>query len=108
MLLLILHSRFAAKEAAFKAHPHRRLRFHEISIHSDGPNGRPYAVIAAQSPGEATNISDKAQDGDNEGQIVEVSISHDGEYATAVVLAIAEQGTASERDSGGAQVFRKS
>ncbi|KAK3324628.1 hypothetical protein B0T19DRAFT_428998 [Cercophora scortea] len=74
--------RFAAKEAAIKAHPHRRLTFHDIvirkldrgSVDADGGGGSgpPVAVIR----GERGCLS----------QIAKMSISHDGEYATAVCL----------------------
>ncbi|KAF6820211.1 holo-acyl-carrier-protein synthase [Colletotrichum sojae] len=74
--------RFAAKEAAFKAHPFRRLSFHDIVIvrralveGKENPNGSgpPVAVIRSEREGEP-------------GQVAMVSISHDGDYATAVCL----------------------
>ncbi|KAI1817844.1 hypothetical protein GGS20DRAFT_531047 [Poronia punctata] len=66
--------RFAAKEAVIKAHPYRRLTFRRIIISSRG--GPLVAVV-------------KNDDGVEEEEEVEasVSISHDGEYASAVCLA---------------------
>ncbi|KAJ4422294.1 hypothetical protein N0V82_003049 [Gnomoniopsis sp. IMI 355080] len=67
--------RFAAKEAVIKAHPHQALTWHDITIQSQaaphpGRNGAPLAIIhGAKEDHEAL-----------------VSISHDGEYATAVCL----------------------
>lgn len=67
--------RFAAKEAVIKAHPHRSLTWHQIGI-SNQPSagaarvGAPRAII-------------KGVDEDCEALL---SISHDGEYATAVCL----------------------
>ncbi|KAK3687364.1 hypothetical protein B0T22DRAFT_439005 [Podospora appendiculata] len=72
--------RFAAKEAAIKAHPHRRLTFHDIvirrlenvSAQGGGGSGPPVAVIKG-APGCLS-------------QVARMSISHDGGYATAVCL----------------------
>lgn len=81
-------NRFAAKEAAIKAHPHRRLTFHDIIItrnsvarHPQGPedgniqqaSGAPVAVIRGGEEG-------------THDQEALISISHDGDYATAVCL----------------------
>ena len=84
--------RYAAKEAAIKAHPHRRLTFHDIIIQSardrapsdedesGGPfqrsylgSGPPVAVIRGDGNGAAD-------------QMAQISISHDGEYAMAVCI----------------------
>ncbi|KAL0944432.1 holo-acyl-carrier-protein synthase [Colletotrichum truncatum] len=74
--------RFAAKEATFKAHPFRRLSFHDITIvrkalveGKENPNGSgpPVAVLRSEREGEPD-------------QTAMVSISHDGDYATAVCL----------------------
>ncbi|KAI9167100.1 atp synthase f0 [Paramyrothecium foliicola] len=71
--------RFAAKEAAIKAHPLRRLTFHDIIIErleQEGSrlgSGPPIARIKAES----------ATDDDTTALI---SISHDGDYATAVCI----------------------
>ncbi|KAL1876498.1 hypothetical protein Daus18300_002742 [Diaporthe australafricana] len=67
--------RFAAKEAVIKAHPQRNLTWHGITIshqastHADR-KGAPAAIIR----------------GTNEDYEALISISHDGEYATAVCL----------------------
>ncbi|KAK1968123.1 hypothetical protein LY78DRAFT_574948, partial [Colletotrichum sublineola] len=75
-------SRFAAKEATFKAHHFRRLSFHDITIArralvegKANPNGSgpPVAIIRGEREGEP-------------GLMAMVSISHDGDYATAVCL----------------------
>jgi holo-[acyl-carrier protein] synthase len=72
--------RFAAKEAAIKAHSHRRLTFHDIVIERRGReeerlgSGPPVARI-------------KAGDGVDEDTSAMISISHDGDYATAVCMA---------------------
>lgn len=68
-------TRFAAKEAVIKAHPQRNLTWHGITIshqastHADR-NGAPAAIIK----------------GTNEDYESLISISHDGDYATAVCL----------------------
>ncbi|KAG9253191.1 uncharacterized protein F5Z01DRAFT_156113 [Emericellopsis atlantica] len=75
-----LASRFAAKEAAIKAHSHRKLTFHDISIlkaqeGEERLGGRaPYARI-------------KAASGDEKDSTALISISHDGDYAVAVCVA---------------------
>ncbi|KAL7949977.1 hypothetical protein V8C42DRAFT_309126 [Trichoderma barbatum] len=72
--------RFAAKEAAIKAHSHRRLTFHDIAIERRGRNeerlgsGPPVARI-------------KGVKGEDEDASAMISISHDGDYATAVCMA---------------------
>ncbi|KAM0426142.1 hypothetical protein ACHAPT_008485 [Fusarium lateritium] len=71
--------RFAAKEAAIKAHPHRRLTFHDVMIERrevEGErlgSGPPVARI-------------RSGEGESEDASALVSISHDGDYATAVCL----------------------
>ncbi|GKT47268.1 4'-phosphopantetheinyl transferase B, mitochondrial [Colletotrichum spaethianum] len=86
-------ARFAAKEAAFKAHPVRKLSFHDITIvrraleeGKENPNGSgpPVAVIRAEREGEP-------------GQTAMVSISHDGDYATAVCLGFEPEVTKESR-----------
>jgi holo-[acyl-carrier protein] synthase len=73
--------RFAAKEAAIKAHHSRRLTFQDISILStsnpnlDTGSKAPVAVVVPSNG----NYED--------GQEIRVSISHDGDYATAVCMA---------------------
>ena len=74
-------NRFAAKEAAIKAHHNRKLTYHSIAIHrppnTDPEKGSqpPIAVILPET-GEW-----------EEGQEVKISISHDADYATAVCMA---------------------
>lgn len=68
-------TRFAAKEAAIKAHPHQALTWHDITITTQasahpGRKGAPVAVVR----------------GEEEDREALISISHDGEYATAVCL----------------------
>ncbi|CAH0033628.1 unnamed protein product [Clonostachys rhizophaga] len=71
--------RFAAKEAAIKAHSHRRLTFHDIIIERRGRDeerlgsGPPVARIRGE-PGDGCDSS------------AMISISHDGDYATAVCI----------------------
>lgn len=71
----IVITRFAAKEAVIKAHPQRNLTWHGITIshqastHADR-KGAPAAII------KGTHKDYEAL----------VSISHDGDYATAVCL----------------------
>lgn len=70
---LFVLPRFAAKEAAFKAHPFRRLTWHEIAI-------RPANEAEESGPIIAVIRGERAD------QAAMVSISHDGDYATAVCL----------------------
>ncbi|CAI6089799.1 unnamed protein product [Clonostachys chloroleuca] len=71
--------RFAAKEAAIKAHSHRRLTFHDITIERRGRDeerlgsGPPVARIRGEL-------------GDDCDSSAMISISHDGDYATAVCI----------------------
>ncbi|KAL6898242.1 hypothetical protein GGI43DRAFT_408707 [Trichoderma evansii] len=72
--------RFAAKEAAIKAHSHRRLTFHDVVIERRGRkeerlgSGPPVARIKGETEADA-DVS------------AMISISHDGDYATAVCMA---------------------
>ncbi|KAH6607746.1 holo-acyl-carrier- synthase [Trichoderma cornu-damae] len=72
--------RFAAKEAAIKAHSHRRLTFHDVVIERRGRSeerlgsGPPVARI-------------KGEEAEEEDVSAMISISHDGDYATAVCMA---------------------
>ncbi|KAM0254539.1 hypothetical protein ACHAQJ_006701 [Trichoderma viride] len=72
--------RFAAKEAAIKAHSHRRLTFHDVVIERRGRkeerlgSGPPVARIKGEAEGD-------------EDVSAMISISHDGDYATAVCMA---------------------
>ncbi|KAH0427840.1 holo-acyl-carrier-protein synthase [Colletotrichum camelliae] len=75
--------RFAAKEATIKAHIQRRLTFHDITIlrktlvegqaNANG-SGPPMAVIKGEKEGERAREA-------------KITISHDGDYATAVCIA---------------------
>ena len=89
-----------------KACSWRRLMFDEIQILRDEGSRRVYGVIldrpevrrAMEGEGwgrKAETISEAltekgGEDKDIPGQIVKISISHDGEYATAVCLAAVE------------------
>jgi hypothetical protein len=83
--------RWAAKEAAIKAHTLRRISMHDITIHSgEQEEGR----------SKAPTMTIRTKDGSEE-QVVKISISHDGEYATAVCLVAEEiEQPASELPSG--------
>ncbi|ROT40653.1 hypothetical protein SODALDRAFT_321961 [Sodiomyces alkalinus F11] len=94
-----LAGRFAAKEATFKAHPSMRLSWHDIVIkraHDVGgtqldeeerhgeddeprspPNGSGPPIAVIRTGGKSTP---------GEEQTAMLSISHDGDYATAVCL----------------------
>ncbi|GAB7324967.1 hypothetical protein MBLNU13_g08772t1 [Cladosporium sp. NU13] len=101
-----LAGRWAAKEAVVKACSWRRLMFDEIQILRDEGSRRVYGVILDrpevrramggegwgrknETRSEALG-EDGVEDEDIPGQIVKISISHDGEYATAVCLAAEE------------------
>ncbi|KAK7416454.1 hypothetical protein QQZ08_011980 [Neonectria magnoliae] len=72
--------RFAAKEAAIKAHSHRPLTFHDVVIERRAVEGERLGsgppVARIKSREEGAEADDSAM----------VSISHDGDYATAVCL----------------------
>lgn len=93
MLIFELKYRWAAKEAAYKAHTHRRLTWHAITILDVPPDkdGRPRAPI----------MTIKTKDDSEEEQVAKFSISHDGEYATAVCMVAEEV----EDDISDASVF---
>ena len=88
--------RFAAKEATIKAVSTRTLSWHDIAIH----NGLVKPVLVVKSASCAIDSAldaelrhrdqstGKIEDDETEGQVARLSISHDGEYATAVVLAV--------------------
>ncbi|KAI8615337.1 4'-phosphopantetheinyl transferase superfamily [Chytriomyces sp. MP71] len=68
-----LASRFAVKEAAFKAMmPHLRLNWDDVSVLSHG--GKPILELSPRVTDKLGSINSH------------VSISHDGEYAMAMVL----------------------
>jgi holo-[acyl-carrier protein] synthase len=91
-----------------KAFPGRALRLQDIEIRvapgNGGRTGAPYAVILdkptsseipAEHEGDSTEAIPEdvaasdvtASETDVDGQIVHISISHDGDYATAVCIA---------------------
>ncbi len=88
--------RFAAKEAAIKAHPSLRLTFHRIIVARCRRDGE------GEGEGEGDKSNNKSDDaqvgtgppiaivrGASEGALAQealISISHDGDYATAVCL----------------------
>jgi holo-[acyl-carrier protein] synthase len=98
-----LAGRWAAKEAVVKACSWRRLMFDEVQILKEEGGKRVYGVILdraevrkamrgedwGRKEGEASTGKD-GEDEDIPGQIVKISISHDGDYATAVCLAADE------------------
>ncbi|TWU76395.1 hypothetical protein ED733_006646 [Metarhizium rileyi] len=72
--------RFAAKEAAIKAHSHRRLTFHDVVIERRAEVGQ---RLGSGPP--VARIKAAGGHGDDDSALV--SISHDGDYATAVCVA---------------------
>ena len=112
-----LAGRWAAKEAVIKACTWRRLVLSDVQILKHEGSERVYGVILDQVKEreglrrreEGIDLSKEVevgmQDAEDEraGQIVKVSISHDGEYATAVCLAAEEPG---EGDVGGEAAAR--
>ncbi|KAL2066076.1 hypothetical protein VTL71DRAFT_2147 [Oculimacula yallundae] len=89
-----LAGRFAAKEATMKAYASRRLTYHSILIlkppPKEGVEGSvaPVVLVLNEDAGKAR--SDEEREEVPVGQEVRVSISHDGDYATAVCLAVDE------------------
>lgn len=98
-----LAGRFAAKEAAIKAHPHLPgLTLQDVRIarrktdkdtagdavvrHRNANSGPPRAFVRVYSL-EQSSTGD-VRDGDIVEQEARISISHDGEYATAVCLGV--------------------
>lgn len=71
--------RFAVKEATIKAHPHRHLTFHDIMVERRLVKGE---VLGSGPP--IARI--RGGEGEAEDTSAMVSISHDGDYATAVCL----------------------
>ncbi|KAL2196860.1 hypothetical protein P885DRAFT_77982 [Corynascus similis CBS 632.67] len=80
--------RFAAKEAAFKAHPHLRLGFHDIVILSSADAEELTGEKAPAGPGASAPVAliRAGNGGASRDQMARVSISHDGEYATAMCI----------------------
>jgi holo-[acyl-carrier protein] synthase len=92
-------SRFAAKEAAFKAHPHLHLGFHDVLIlpmgdaqkllSGEDTTTKVMSVFSSRTPRAPVAIirtTDLAADGERSTQVARISISHDGDYATAVCM----------------------
>lgn len=79
--------RWAAKEAAIKAHPHLRLGFHDIVIltPSEAEEGCAGDQTTPERHANAPMALIRAGDGRRD-QMALVSISHDGGYATAVCI----------------------
>ncbi|KHO01549.1 4'-phosphopantetheinyl transferase [Metarhizium album ARSEF 1941] len=75
--------RFAAKEAAIKAHSRRRLTFHDVIIERRTAGGGAGETLGSGPP--VVRIRAGARDGEDVCALV--SISHDGDYATAVCVA---------------------
>ena len=83
-----LAGRWAAKEAVVKACSWRRLMFDEIMVLKEEGGKRIYGVILDER--EVRGRYGEEIQGEPAGQVVQLSISHDGEYATAVCLAADE------------------
>ncbi|OJJ05892.1 hypothetical protein ASPVEDRAFT_32236 [Aspergillus versicolor CBS 583.65] len=78
--------RFAAKEAAIKAVSPRRLKWHQAEVVVRAGQMKPLLVIhdaqSIQADGSATDGRSVRK------RAAQLSISHDGEYAIATVLAV--------------------
>ncbi|KAK3307533.1 uncharacterized protein B0T15DRAFT_181636 [Chaetomium strumarium] len=100
-----LAGRWAAKEAAFKAHPHLRLGFHDVLILSPAEmeaqtGDQPLQQQAWQAKGAPVAVI-KPGEGRRD-QIAMVSITHDGNYASAVCIGFesGQEGREREQRSG--------
>jgi holo-[acyl-carrier protein] synthase len=84
--------RFAAKEAAIKAHSFRKLSLHDVLIERRAVEGERLGsgppVARIKSAKRDAEVDDSAM----------ISISHDGDYATAVCLGY---DPGASEDSGG-------
>ncbi|KAK8052055.1 hypothetical protein PG993_003440 [Apiospora rasikravindrae] len=103
---VFMAGRFAAKEAAIKAHSSRRLTFEDIRIVRARPAARPLKRVDDEKDQEETGHDDGQNDaalssgppvalikGYPPGQpdtTAMLSISHDGDYAAAVCLSVQE------------------
>ena len=99
--MCIVHfNRFAAKEAAIKAHSHRRLTFHDVVIER---RGRKEERLGSGPP--VARIKSGEEEEEAEDASAMISISHDGDYATAVCMAydpsVVEQGGDGEGEGEG-------
>lgn len=74
--------RFAAKEAAIKAHSHRRLTFHDIVIEKRAQAAGTSFLGSGPPVARIKGLTEADED-----VSAMISISHDGDYATAVCLA---------------------
>lgn len=121
-----LGDRWAAKEAVIKAVSWKRLGFHDIVIQRSNNGSGVFAVIldkVAKKRNIIDSIIDEAideeasdgalstaldvheyDDDSISGQVARISISHDGDYATAVCLAAEEP---MEGDVGGEAAARE-
>ncbi|KAI9795008.1 MAG: hypothetical protein M1816_000028 [Peltula sp. TS41687] len=98
-----LAGRFAAKEATKKAYASRQLSWREICVRTSS-SGRPFVIIS--SPAEPARspvlerIEDERQEQETDiiSQVARLSISHDGEYAMAMVM-VADQPPGSDGDA---------
>ncbi|OAA61315.1 4'-phosphopantetheinyl transferase [Cordyceps fumosorosea ARSEF 2679] len=75
--------RFAAKEAAIKAHAHRRLTLHDVVIERRAEGARSETLGSGPPVARIRAAEEDAE----EDESALISISHDGDYATAVCLA---------------------
>ncbi|KAJ2977180.1 hypothetical protein NUW58_g7888 [Xylaria curta] len=93
-VLEFMAGRFAAKEAVIKAHPFRRLAFHDISIVPAvaGASGasRTQADVGAESSASQSGplVALIKAKGAHPDTYAPISISHDTHYATAVCVGI--------------------
>lgn len=88
-LAAFLAGRFAAKEAAIKAHPHRHLTLHDVSIERMQSSEDGTGVIEKRLGTGPPVVRIAAQDGEEMDGCAMLSISHDGDYATAVCIGYA-------------------
>ncbi|KAI6715214.1 hypothetical protein JHW43_002191 [Diplocarpon mali] len=100
----LLAGRFAAKEAAMKAHHSRRLTYHSVCILKPPAKGGE----TGSTPPLAVVLSEQGElRGDLEGaKEVQISISHDGGFAVANCLAADQGGSGEERMDSFAEAFR--
>jgi len=76
--------RFAAKEAAFKAHPHLNLRFHDILILPASSAATLTGGAVGPEMNSAAPVAIIKASGRY--QMARISISHDGQYSTATCI----------------------
>lgn len=77
--------RFAAKEAAMKALSPRRIKWHQAEVLLLPGQKKPLLVI---HDAPSTGTDDAAHEQNIRKRAAQLSISHDGEYAIATVVAI--------------------